>query len=181
VVTNPYPIEIPRSTSSVVGFLLGTLVFVAAGIALLLVPEGVSVFPPYLPRLGLSDDMVRDLIAWVSLLVFGGGGLFVAIRLTSLPKVAVRVTETGLTLLALGFVEIRWSDIEAIELKNGLFRRRVRMVFTDKYLENNMKRLKRWGLQVKHFDLGPTFSGVSAKRLFVILRDAHSAFQSKSV
>jgi hypothetical protein len=176
----PYPIEFPRSTWSVFGLLLGFVAFVAAGIALLLVPDGVPSFPPALPRFGLSDDSLRDTIAWACLVFFGGGGLFVAIRLATTPRIAARVTETGFSLGAFLSEEFRWSNVEAVELKRRLFRSDVRVVFTDDYVTNNMPGLTKWGLGIKNFDLPLTLSGVPARCLFETLRDAHSAYRSKS-
>jgi len=133
-----YPIEIPRSTWSVIGLLSGFVAFAVGGIVLLLVPDQTPYLPAYIPRFGLSDDTLRDILTWGCLVFFGGGGLFVAIRLAMTPRVAARVTETGFSLGALLSEEIPWSGVPL------------------------------------------TLSGVPARRLFETLRDAHSAYRSKS-
>ena len=175
-----YPIEIPRSTWSVIGLLSVFVAFVVGGIVLLLVPDRTPYLPAYMPRFGLSDDTLRDTIAWGCLVFFGGGGLFVAIRLAMTPRVAARVTETGFSLGALLSEEIPWSGVEAVMLKRRLFRNDVRVVFTDDYLTYKTPMLAKWGMAIKNFDLPLTLSGVPAKRLFETLRDAHSAYRSKS-
>ena len=57
-----YPVEIPRSTWSVIGLLSVFVAFVVGGIVLLLVPDQTPYLPAYMPRFGLSDDTLRDIL-----------------------------------------------------------------------------------------------------------------------